>query len=155
MCNKAYPRRAEATEEFLIVVTSRDLYIGHGARLGELLPPGQLDFDDVGVNERMPLSNILVVSIDDFERLQAAVSNGRISLLPFLRKMAAQNKDAATASLFLSDQLYKTIGPELDFTALIGEGRRASRERVVPVIADTMERLQNGRNRSKTKRRRT
>ena len=150
-----YPRRAEATEEFLIVVTSRDLYIGHGARLEELLPPGQLDFDDVGVNERMPLSNILVVSIDDFERLQAAVSGGRISLLPFLRKMAVQNTDAATASLFLSDQLYKTIGPELDFTALIGEGRRASRERVVPVIADTMERLQSGRKRSKTKRRRT
>lgn len=153
--NYKYPRRAESSEEFLVIVTSRELYIGHGTKLEELLPPGCLDFDDAGVNERMPLSNVLVVSIDDFERLQAAVSVGKIDLLPFLREMSAKNTDAATASLFLFDQLYKTVGPELDFTALIGEARRASRERVMPLLTDTMQRLQNGSNHPKTKRRMT
>ena len=129
-----YPKRANAHEEFLIIVTSRELYIGNGIKLKELLPLGAIDFDDSDVNQRMPLKNIFIMSIDDFERLQAAVLNSKICLLSQLRSVAALNENPATASLFFSAQLRKDLGANLDFTGLVKETRSASQKRILPLL---------------------
>lgn len=126
-----YPRRAAANEEFLLIVTSRELYVGGGLRLRDLLPPGHLDFDDLAVEERMPLENVFIVSIDDFESLQASAALGRLDLPSFLRQAAEKNRNPFTASLFLEQHLRSAIpGNTLPVPRAVREATEASLARI-------------------------
>lgn len=126
-----FPRRAAATEEFLLVVTSRELYVGGGLRLQELLPQGSLDFDDVAVEQRMPLENVFVVSIDDFELLQASMATGKLDLPSFLRQAAEKNRNPITASLFLEQHLRSaTSDSPLPLPRVVREATEASLARI-------------------------
>lgn len=125
-----YPKRAAATEEFLLIVTSRELYVGGGLRLKDLLPPGHLDFGDLAVEERMPLENVFIVSIDDFESLQASAAQGRLDLPSFLRQAAGKNRNPFTASLFLEQHLRSAVGSTLPATTAMRDATEASLARI-------------------------
>ncbi|RYH42353.1 MAG: hypothetical protein EON54_17830 [Alcaligenaceae bacterium] len=126
-----YPKRAAASEEFLLIVTSRELYVGGGLRLRDLLPAGHLNFDDPAVEERMPLENVFIVSIDDFESLQASAAKGRLDLPSFLRQAAGKNRNPFTASLFLEQHLRSAIsGNTLPAPRALREAAEASFARI-------------------------
>ena len=139
--SERYPKRAAAIEEFAIIVTSRELYIGHGERLEKLLPPGSIDFDDIGVNARLPLRNVLVVSIDDFELLQAGVRRGDIDLLPFLREVATRNSDPITAAFFLFDHLREKLGKNHQLPVDLENELKAADNKVLSMFKAQLQEL--------------
>lgn len=104
---REFPWRAEATEEFLLVVTSRELHVGGGLALQRLLPPGALDYDDDALAKRLPPENVFVISIESFEHLQGIVRDQNIDVANLLRAAAAANRDAATSAMYFDDHLKK------------------------------------------------
>lgn len=108
---------ANSTEDFLLVITSRNLLIGGGEGFQRLLRPEDFDFPDAEIRARLPLKNIFVVAVDDFENLMGSLSRGEIELPEFLRRCSAANSDPSTGRLFLSDHLAgkskKFLVPEL------------------------------------------
>lgn len=136
-----YPNRAAAAEEFAIIVTSRELYVGHGKRLEELLPAGTIDFDDAGVNHRLPLKNVHIVSIDDFELLQAGVKDGKIELLAFLREVTTRNSDPSTAEFFLSDHLQRKLGGQRIYPTCLNDELNAADDRVLALLKRHLSQL--------------
>lgn len=92
-------------ENYLLVVTSRQLHLGYGELLARLYPQGRLAYPDEGAEQRLPLSHIFILSIDEFENLMGNVQSGEASLSTFLRMAASDNNDPSTAKLYFIDHL--------------------------------------------------
>lgn len=94
----------KATVDYLLIVTNKELMVGRATRLEKLygekiLPPG-------GYKEhRLPLENIYVVSIDDFERMIIAESKGELDLPEFLADCVQADADASTATFLIEQHL--------------------------------------------------
>lgn len=103
-----------AAEDFLIVVTSQPVSCASGEHFRrmfrhdvfdpELLSSRKAKAPSAAHLKRLPLENVLVASIDEFEHLMGGVKDGRVQLVPFLREAAAANSDPYTSVMFL-DQL--------------------------------------------------
>jgi len=129
---KIYPDLAHATEEFHIVVTSRELYIGSGVRLSSILPPEVVPDNN---DTLLPLNHVFIFSIDDFEYLQAAVLRGEIELPNFLRSLAIENSSIGKSSIFLVDHLRKTLrGKPLKFPQRFSKLREEVKNRVFNML---------------------
>ena len=105
---------ARAAEDFLVVVTSQPVSCASGEHFRrmfrhdvfdpELLATRHAKAPSAAHLKRLPLKNILVASIDEFEHLMGGVRDGRIELVAFIREAAAANADPRTSVMFL-DQL--------------------------------------------------
>ncbi|MDQ0612239.1 hypothetical protein QFZ83_006410 [Variovorax sp. W1I1] len=95
----------ERPENFLLVVTSRQLHLGYGEMLARLYPPGRLAYPDDDAEQRLPLNHIFILSIEEFETLMGSVQAEKVSLSTLLRKAAADNKEPSTAKLYFLDHL--------------------------------------------------
>lgn len=102
---REFPRRAQADEEFLLVVVSRELHIGGGLALRRLLPQGVMEHDDDALANRLPLENIFVLSIESFEHLQGIVRDQSIDIAVLLRAAAAANRNSSTSAMYFDDHL--------------------------------------------------
>jgi hypothetical protein len=100
-------------ENFLLVVTSRQLNICSGIHLQRLLGPDV--FEDILPEDRLgppseiqrnllPAENVFFVSIEEFEHISGCLRQKEIELWPLLKKAAAEQKNPAT-SVFHFDQL--------------------------------------------------
>jgi hypothetical protein len=93
-------------DDFLIVVTNRELNLSRGDLLASMSASagGEQDPLDQG-NQTLPLANVLFVSIDDFERLTGMLRAGTITLNRFLYEVAAANARPETSAYYLGDHL--------------------------------------------------
>jgi hypothetical protein len=128
---EAFGNCAKAEQDFLLVVTSRELYLGGGLILQSLYPPGRFDYPEgeVGLRLRkvMPLQNIFVVSIAEFEVVMGHVRASSRSLGAVLRKAALANAEPRTSAYTLAmhlDKLPERKGPDLIRKAMNDCGRR-------------------------------
>ena len=94
-----------AGEDFLLVVTSRELNIGTGSHLQMMLPEGRLAYPDDWSAQVLPLERVFVLAIDDFERLCAASARGEVDIIRLLREAVADNRNHATAKWFFDQHL--------------------------------------------------
>ena len=81
-------------ENFLLVVTFKDLYAGNGERFYETV--GKDKIDEIRTKyskDLLPLENIYFISADDFDILVALVENDLSSLLDILKKAREDDKD--------------------------------------------------------------
>lgn len=94
-------------EDFLLVVTSRELLVGGGEMLRNLYGACKFDYPGAEAAARLPLKNVFVVSIEDFENLMGCVKSGEVNLTEILKKAATANQSgiSVTSRLFLSDFL--------------------------------------------------
>lgn len=77
LAQPAHPLHRERHEEnYLLVVTSRQLHLGGGSMLAELYPPRRLDYPDEQTEARLPLSHIFILSIEEFEQAMGCVRAG-------------------------------------------------------------------------------
>lgn len=107
----------KAAEDFLIVVTSQPVSCATGEHFRRMFKHDVFDPERLaGLNvktptsqqlSRLPLRNIVVASIEEFEHLMGCIKQGEITLVPFLREVAAANADPRTSVMFL-DQLLGT-----------------------------------------------
>lgn len=107
-----------ATRDYLLVVTNKELGAGSGARLASMYPPGTLPADSV--NERLPLSRIYVLSIEDFERFAAAARSGHIDVPAFLDDCVASDANPVT-SVYFFDQHLDRAGAPHELSHLVAE----------------------------------
>lgn len=104
---------AHAPEDFLLVVTSRQLNLGSGEHLKQMFgddvvnrlnPEARVDAPTAAQFARLPPKNIFILDIVEFEHLAGAVQAGDVDLLELLSTAAATCRDPAQSTLHF-DQL--------------------------------------------------
>lgn len=99
--------RFSKEQDFLLVVTSRELIIGGGDALQRLYTPGVFGYPDDDAKCRLPLSNVFILSIEDFENTMGCVGAGEVNLSALLKESAIANQNGQSARMFFSDFLAK------------------------------------------------
>ena len=127
--------RPGVVENFLIVVTSRQLFLGTGRLLADLYPAGKLAYPDRDAERLLPLDHIFIVSIDEFERACACVRDGKVTFQELLRKAVTNNGDPQTGKFFMSQHLDDYPG-KLPRPALIDDVFQASRARLALLLPE-------------------
>lgn len=103
--NSPLPTYAAAAQDFLLLVTSRELFVGDGEMLQRLYRPGDFDYPDAAAKTNLPLRNVFIMSIESFERLSCAVAAGTVSLPALLKEAATKGQDSATSSILFDGYL--------------------------------------------------
>lgn len=100
---------AAAEQDFLILFTSRELYMGHGLMMRSLYPSHRFNYPDGELGQRverfMPLQNVFIASIADFERLVGHVQASGRPLAAILKEAAADNLNSSTGKYLLGMHL--------------------------------------------------
>lgn len=125
--------RFAAQQDFLMVVTSRDLVIGGGNALQRLYAPGAFDYPDEQAKQRLPLSNVFILSIEDFENIMGCIGAGEVNLSVLLKESAVANQDGRSARMFFSDFLGKYT-KRWSQPLVLREAREAAEARVVAAL---------------------
>lgn len=92
-------------EEYLIIVTNRELTAGTGKKLLNTYPDETIQFPDTVTLNRLPLENIYVVSIEDYERLIEAANCGLVYLPKFLAQCKKNDSSVETNVFFMQQHL--------------------------------------------------
>lgn len=121
------------SENFLLVVTNRELYVRGGEQLERLYPDGQHVLDTPEAEKLVPLSNIFYVAIDEFERLMGCVEADTIRLPEFLRQVSRSNGSPEKAKQFLTDYLREHV-ERWPVPHLLRDARRSSEERLTEAL---------------------
>ncbi len=84
-------------DNYLIVVSFKDLYIGNGRLYRDHIAPAEIDkiISKYGGEELIPLSNVFIVSIDDFDTLLGSVLVGTKSFADHLESAASRVRASA------------------------------------------------------------
>lgn len=87
-----------ANENFLVVVTYKDLYLGNGRVFAQISGQDAVAaiFEKYSSDSNLPLENIYFLPIEDFELLCQAVGNGEIGLGEALRKAREADRSYQT-----------------------------------------------------------
>lgn len=117
-------------EDYLLVVTSRELLIGSGEALQRLYAPGEFDYPDAEAKQRLPLSHVFILSVEEFERTMGSVAAGDVRLNDLLREAAKANGHGSTARMFFSDFL-RAHTKRWRQPALMEQARREAHARIV------------------------
>jgi len=137
-----FGQQFEAEQDFLIVVTSRELIIGSGDALQRLYAPGAFDYPDDYAKQRLPLSNVFIVSIDDFENTMGCVAAGEVNLSTVLKDAVVANQRGDTARMFFSDFVGKYT-KRWTQSAVLKDARVAAEGRVVVALGGTVKDLES------------
>lgn len=133
--------RFDTEQDFLLVVTSRELIIGNGDSLQRLYEPGTFNYPSDEAMQRLPLSNVFILSIEDFEHTMGCVASGEINLSALLKGAVLANGQGDTARMFFSDFLGKHTKRWTQPQVLI-EARRAAEARITAALGGNAEDLE-------------
>lgn len=109
---------ADAKQDFLIIVTSRQLLCCTGEHLKLMLwdnvfnninPEAQFGAPTEEQMNCLPPKNILIISIEEFEHLIGCIQNNEINILEILKKTAIENEVPSTMSLTFGQILEKEV----------------------------------------------
>lgn len=128
----------EDGQHFLIVVTSRDLLIGTGLMLEAICGAASVEPDPEFANHRLPLSNVFVLPIIEYEQLMECVATGRIDLFEVMREAAAKCVSLSDSRYEFSDFYRFRVG-EIPMPRLIDGVRAAALERMGAILGDVGE----------------
>lgn len=101
----------EAKEDFLVIVTSRDLLVSGGTMLKKLIEP-EVDLDYFEEASPLPLRNTFIMDIQGFETFCMAVKEKRVDPGTLLRTAAEQNKHVGSGSMFFEQWLSEEQRPQ-------------------------------------------
>lgn len=125
--------RFQTSQDFLLVVTSRELNLRSGEWLRRLYAPGVFDYPDDSAEQRLPLSNVFILSVEDFERTMGCVATGEINLSAVLKDAVVANQRGDTARMFFSDFIGKYT-KRWSLPAVMQDARSASEARIVAAL---------------------
>lgn len=107
---------SNAEQDFLLIVTSRQLNVCSGEHfkrmfgedvIARINPESKFVGPTALQLDRLPLKNIFVLSIEEFEHLTSAIAEGSVDLIPLLKAAALKNADPVTSSMHF-DQILST-----------------------------------------------
>lgn len=105
--SRGYGTRFQTKQDYLLVVTSRELNLWNGEILKRLYAPGRLNYPNPEAELHLPLKNVFILSIEEFERVIGCVAAGEINLSDVLKDAVTANQNALTAKMFFSDFIGK------------------------------------------------
>lgn len=109
---------SNAEQDFLIIVTSRQLNVCSGEHFKRMFGDDVIERINPESNfvgptalqlDRLPLNNIFVLSIEEFEHLTSAIAEGSVDLISLLRAAALDNADPVTSSMHFDQILSKHV----------------------------------------------
>lgn len=95
----------EAPTDYLLVVTNRELNSSRGSRLRETYPAGTLEYPNADAQRLLPLDHVYVLSVDDFERVVAAITQDHLHLPTLLSRCVQCDAAPETARFFFHQHL--------------------------------------------------
>lgn len=104
-CTSAPAQVREAPCDYLLVVTNRELNASKGTRLREVYPAGTLDYPDAEAERFLPLERVYVLSVNDFERVAAAIRHDRLHLPTLLSQCVESDRAPQTSKFFFHQHL--------------------------------------------------
>lgn len=125
--------RFRASQDYLLVVTSRELNIGSGSGLQRLYAPGAFDYPDAAAAQRLPLSNVFILSIEDFEHTMGCIAAGEINLSTVLKEAVVANQRGDTSRMFFGDFLGKYT-KRWTQPIVLKDARQAAERRIVAAL---------------------
>jgi hypothetical protein len=129
----AFGSRFDVEQDYMMVVTNRELLLGGGEFLRRLYSQGVFEYPDDEAQRRMPLTNVFILSIEDFERLMTCVAVGEVNLTNVLRDAALANQDPTTARMFFTDFL-REHAKNFPLPSLLENARDSSFRRVEAIL---------------------
>lgn len=114
----------DAERQYHLVVTSRELIVGTARQLADTYPENRL-LPPTGVEHRLPLEHVFVMSIDDYEWLMEAARLGKLDLPSFLGGCVLRNAESADAALLMDQHLERAVGNRLQST-VVRDAREAA-----------------------------
>lgn len=107
----------KAKENYLFVITSQQFFCCTGEHLRRIFKSDVFDPNKNSQRKQktptnaqlniLPVSNIVIMSIDEWEQLIKLVENGVINIFDFSRKVVEANKDSLTSVMVVSQILEK------------------------------------------------
>lgn len=94
-----------ANRDYLLIVTNKELSASGGSALASMYPPDTFTCPSPECAQFLPLSNIYVLSIEDFERLISGISSTEFALPSFLDDCVEANQKADTSVHFFEQHL--------------------------------------------------
>lgn len=82
----------------------------------------------------LPLENVVIASIEEWEQLMSCVARGDIDLVPFLREVAAANQDGAISVMFLGQMLQDKTSVH-GLSSLIKNARDDSESELIQMLS--------------------
>lgn len=119
---------------YLLVVTSRQLHLGHGDVLADLYPSDKLAYPDADAALRLPLQNVFILSIEEFERTMTAVRAGQVKLADLLSRAARDNGDPVQGRMYFGHYLEQHVERGIGRPALITAAYEHSRDRLAALL---------------------
>lgn len=117
-CNTATTLAAVSSRDwsrqnnFLLIVTFKDLYLGTGTDFHQYAVHSRIDSALGTTPEKaiIPLEHMYFLSIEEFDYLIQVLKSGRVDLFDFLNKCVEADKDPSTKCFLVAQHLHKTIG---------------------------------------------
>ncbi len=94
----------DAPKDYLLIVTNKELGASKGTTLAAMYPP-ILTYPDEDAKRFLPLENIYVLSIEEFERLVTAARDPGFDLPGFVDQCVATDHDSASAVYYFEQHL--------------------------------------------------
>lgn len=133
-----------AKEDFLIIVTSQQMSFATGEHLKRIFKHDIFDPTRTTTGKpitptteqlmRLPLKNVMIVSIEEFEHMMGCVLRGEIELVAFLREVATANTDPQTSVMFV-DQLLGPKTKNWGLTRTLEQARQNAEETLKSVLS--------------------
>lgn len=120
--------------DYLLIVTNKDLGASPGEALAKMYPPGTLSCPTPGAERFLPVSRIYLLSIEEFERLVAAATAGKIDVPNFLAKCVERDRSPTTSRL-LFEQHLNDEGVPLGFSDMVSKAIEDSVARLTEALA--------------------
>lgn len=92
-------------QDFLIIVTNIQLWIGNGLRLNEMYDQRDLRSPDPQGEVQLPLQNVFILDIDEFEWLMSGIRKEEIDLFDLLSDCATKEMTPKTSVVTFSQRL--------------------------------------------------
>ncbi|MCC5795436.1 MAG: hypothetical protein JJT85_12000 [Chromatiales bacterium] len=115
---RAPPDVLNASMDYLLIVTNKELGGSRGTTLAAMYPDGTFEYPNTDAKRYLPLSRIYTLSIDDYERLIGAAANREVDIPTFLAS-CVRDDDTPETSLFLFEQHLNRRGVSMRFSSLI------------------------------------
>ena len=121
--------------DYLLVVTSGELLLGSGDKLQRIFPKGQFTYpeDDPDAERRLPLGNVFIISIEDYELVMCCVKEGLVNLSEVVKSAAAANSRPESSKFFFADFLRPYI-QKCGLPPLIQQAQEAAEARLNAVF---------------------
>lgn len=97
--------RTKSGPDFLLVVCNIDLMVGNLFKFEEVFARKKKEFEQKYPSSNLPIHNMYVIAIDEFEKLISAVEHREIDLFHFLQQAAFRDSDQKTAKYTFEQHL--------------------------------------------------